>query len=55
MNYIQLKSKEHFKEVMKQYNSKWKAYMWDYFESDTCYIPEENCFISLDKVNKGLK
>jgi len=49
MKYIQLKTKEQFKETMTQYNSKWKLYMWDHFKENTCYIPDENCFISLDK------
>lgn len=49
MKYIQLKTKEQFKEVMSQYNKDWKPYMWDTFRENTCYIPEENCFISLDK------
>lgn len=54
MKYIQLHSKKQFQEVMGQYNAKWKTYMWDLFKENTCYIPEENCFISLDKAVKFL-
>lgn len=49
MRYIQLKSKEHFKVAMKQYKKDWKPYMWNTFKEDTCYLPEENCFLSLSK------
>lgn len=54
MKYIQLKSKEQFKEVMKEYSKtdKWKLYMWDLFRENTCYIPTEDYFISLDKAEK---
>ena len=52
MEYIQLKTKEQFKEVMKKYNKNWKLYMWGTFRENTCYLPSENYFISLDKAEK---
>ena len=52
MEYIQLKTKEQFKEVMKEYNTTWKDWMWDGFRENTCYVPSENYFISLDKAEK---
>jgi len=52
MKYIQLKSKEQFREVMQEYDKKHKLHMWDLFKETTCYIPEEDCFISLDKAIK---
>ena len=52
MKYIILKTKEQFKEVMKIYSKDWKLYMWDAFKSDTCYVPSENYFISLDRAKK---
>ena len=52
MEYIQLKTKEHFKEVMKEYNTTWKDWMWDRFRENTCYLPSENYFMSLDKAEK---
>lgn len=57
INYIQLKTKEDFISIMKLYKSNWKIYMWDLFKENTCYIPGENCFISLDKAKekKGIE
>ena len=52
MEYIQLKTKEQFKSVMKEYNSNWGIWMWDAFRENTCYVPSENYFISLDKAIK---
>jgi hypothetical protein len=52
MKYIQLKTKEDFRNTMKEYNKDWKLYMWDTFKGDTCYVPSENYFISLDKAEK---
>jgi len=49
---IQLKTKQQFKEVMLQHKAKWKVWMWDTFREETCYIPSENCFISLDRAKK---
>lgn len=46
---IQLHTKQQFEEVMKLYDKDWKVWMWDTFRNETCYIPEENCFISLSK------
>jgi len=51
VEYIQLKSKKHFVEVMGQYGVNHKSWIWDTFKENTCYIPKENCFISLDRVN----
>lgn len=52
MKYIQLHTKEQFKEVMKSYNKNWELFMWYEFEGETCYIPEENCFINLERAKK---
>lgn len=55
-DYIILKTKEDFKEVIKNYKSKWRscAWFWNNFKENTCYIPTQDCFSSLDKViNKG--
>jgi len=52
VKYIQLKTKEQFKEVMKEYNSKYQDWMWDTFRGNTCYVPEGNFLISLDKALK---
>lgn len=52
MKYIQLKTKEQFKEVMKEHNKKHNSYMWDGFKENTCYVPSEDYFISLDKAEK---
>ena len=49
MEYIQLMTKEDFKKVIKQYNKKHKLYMWDFYEEQTCYLPKEDTFISLEK------
>lgn len=53
MKYILLKTKDDFKRIKEEYKniSKtcWKMYMWDLFRSKTCYVPNEDCFISLDK------
>ncbi len=50
---IRLKSKEDFKKCAKEYKDTstlgWKMYMWDWFEKKTCYVPSEDCLISLDK------
>lgn len=52
MNYIIIKNRKDFKPLMKKYNSKWKAYLWDTFQDETCYIPEKDCFISLQKAKE---
>jgi hypothetical protein len=57
MEYVQLKTKQDFKKAKEKYISAgseicWKMYMWDFFRSKTCYIPQEDCFISLDKAQK---
>ena len=52
MNYILVKTKDHFKQLMAQYEREWKLYMWDAFKEKTCYIPNENCFISLNRAEK---
>lgn len=52
MKYIQLKTKQQFNTVMKEYDKKHKDWMWDHFRENTCYIPSENIFISLDKAQK---
>jgi len=54
MEYIQLKTKEEFKDTMYLYSKKHKLYMWCFFKEQTCYIPEEDTFISLEKA-KNLK
>ena len=50
---IRLQTKEDFKEAKEKYKDTskacWKIYMWDLFKSKTCYITEEDCFISFDK------
>jgi len=46
---IQLTSIDKFKLIMHKYNKDWKQYMWSTFRENTCYIPNEDCFISLDK------
>lgn len=52
MKYIQLKTKQQFKDVMKEYNKKHESWMWEAFRENTCYVPSENYFISLDKAEK---
>jgi hypothetical protein len=52
MTYIRLKTVEEFKQVMEDYGRDWKPYLWQAFKEDTCYIPLENCFISLDRAIK---
>ena len=57
MKYIHLKTKQDFKKAKNIYINEessicWKMYMWDFFKSKTCYIPQEDCFISLDKAQK---
>lgn len=52
MKYIILKTKEDFNNIMKKYNKNWKDYLWDSFKENTCYIPSENCFISLEKAKE---
>ena len=54
MEYIQLKTKEQFNQVMKEHNktNKWGDWMWNHFKENTCYVPSEDYFISLDKVEK---
>lgn len=52
MEYIQLHTKENFKTVMNNYQKKHSLYMWDHFKSETCYIPAENCFISLQRAKE---
>jgi len=53
---IRLKSREDFKKCANEYKDKstlkWEMFMWDWFKEDTCYMPEEDCFISLDKAIK---
>jgi hypothetical protein len=52
MDYILIKTKEDFKKVRTKYKSDnlcWKLYMWDFFKEKTCYIPDEDCFISQKK------
>ena len=44
--YIRLKTKEQFDEVIKDRSKTW---MWNSFKEDTCYLPEEKSFISLNK------
>jgi hypothetical protein len=50
---IRLRSKEDFKKCRDEYKGvssiSWKMYMWSFFRSETCYIPSQDCFISLDK------
>lgn len=31
MKYIQIKTKEHFREIMNFYEKPWKDWMWNYF------------------------
>jgi hypothetical protein len=50
--YIILKTKDDFRNTMKVYNKDWEIYMWDSFRENTCYIPSENCFVSLDKAKE---
>jgi len=52
MKYIQIKTKDEFKELIK--STKWKgsSFLWDHFRENTCYIPSEDCFISLEKALK---
>jgi len=52
MKYIQLKSKEHFREVMKEYNKDWKDFLWNHFRGNTCYVVDEDYFINLEKAQK---
>lgn len=54
MEYIQLKTKEQFKQAMKEHNKtdKWGDWMWNHFKENTCYVPSEDYFISLDKAEK---
>lgn len=56
---IQLKTKEDFKKARDKYEKKssisWEMYMWDWFRENTCYIEEDDCFISLGKAKGGLK
>ncbi len=49
VEYIRLKTKKSFKEVMVFYKTKHKMYMWGFFKTKTCYIPKDDIFISLDK------
>jgi len=51
MNYIQIQNKSDFHKIVK--SKKWKSYMWDLFKENTCYIPDEDCFISLEKAENG--
>lgn len=46
---IRLKTKQQFKDIKEQHNLSWKLYMWNYFKDETCYIPQEKVFISLDR------
>ena len=49
--YIRLKTKQQFKEVV---SDKWKGreFFWDAFKEETCDIPEEETFISLNRAKK---
>lgn len=49
MECIRLKTKQEFEDVMKGRNKSWGLYMWDTFRENTCYIPEYNCFVSLNR------
>lgn len=51
MKYIILDTKDKFNEVMKLYGKtdKWQLYLWNFFKENTCYIPEEDSFINLEK------
>lgn len=50
MEYIQIKTKREFRRIVK--NTKHKLYMWDLFRENTCYVPEEDCFISVSKARE---
>ena len=56
MEFIRLKTKEDFKTAREEYKNSssvcWKMYMWNFFRGNTCYIPEQDVFISLDKAEK---
>ena len=52
MEYIRLATKEDFKKAMKTYDKKWRLYMWELFKKNTCYVPSEDYFISLEKAEK---
>jgi hypothetical protein len=53
---IQLKSKEDFKkcrDIVKDKSTlSWKMYMWDWFQEETCYYPDEDCLISLTRAKE---
>jgi hypothetical protein len=53
MHVIRLKSKEEFKKCASVYKDAstfgWKIHMWNWFKENTCYIPGEDCLISLNK------
>ena len=46
---IRLRTKEQFKQVMKEYNCSWELFMWNHFKDETCFIPQEKVFISLNR------
>ena len=56
MEFIRLKTKEDFKTAREEYKNSssacWKMYMWDFFRIRTCYVPEQDIFINLDKAEK---
>ena len=52
MKYIRILNKKDFNKVMEEYNSNYKNSMWDFCKSKTCYVPSENCFITLEKAQK---
>lgn len=52
---IRLETKDAFNKAKSKYKFRHKLSSWNWFKSDTCYIPEDDCFISLDKaIKKGL-
>lgn len=54
MEYVIIQNKKDFKPLMKKYNSKWETqpFLWDTFKEETCYIPSEDCFISLKRAKE---
>ena len=53
---IQIKSREEWFILKKKYkeysNKEWGIGLWNYFKEETCYIPEDDCFINLEKAIK---
>lgn len=48
---IRIHKKADFNKIVSE-KYKGQSYMWNYFQDETCFIPEENYFISLDKAKK---